>query len=63
MDNQVASIVFWLPLVVAVLVAVAAGLAADHSRSRRGPLLLRRPRAGDRGLATLRYVIDVGDSA
>lgn len=59
--NEFAGILLWLPLVVILVVAALAGLIAERNNPQ--PLLLQREPHGPRSLATVRYAIDVGDSA
>ena len=56
-------LLLWLPLTLIAVLAAAAGLIAAATDPTPQPLLLRRDLHGPRSLATVRYTIDVGDSA
>jgi hypothetical protein len=56
-------LLLWLPLTLIAVLAAAAGLVASLTDPKPQPLLLRRELHGPRSLATVRYTIDVGDSA
>lgn len=57
-----ASLIFWVPLGICVVLGIAAGYVADRRRSAPEEQLLKR-QFRNRGLAVLRYYSEVGESA
>lgn len=60
--DAVASLIFWAPLGIGVVLGTAAGYVADRRRSAQEEQLLKRE-SRDRDLAVLRYYSEVGESA
>lgn len=60
--DAAASLIFWVPLGIGVVLATAAGYVADRRRSAQEEQLLKRE-SRDRDLAVVRYFSEVGESA
>jgi hypothetical protein len=61
--NELTDSLVWLTLLIVPLLAGLAGLVSERTHSPTQPLLLQREPRGPKNSTTVRYALDVGDSA